>query len=161
MNKELTDLQQLAGIFKPAAMPADMRHRLLTAMVQEEAELQADLELESELGSLYTPAPMSPAVRQHLLESIKPVPEYRLYRWRRVAAAAVVALLVLPLLWWGALPEPGAAAPVVEARRELLPANGVEPAMRRDTFVLRESDSSQLVIKVQAPVESRLPEDVI
>jgi hypothetical protein len=33
--------------------------------------------------------------------------------------------------------------------------------MRRDIFVMQETDQSRLVIKVQTPVEPELPEDVI
>ena len=76
-------------------------------------------------------------------------------------AALLVASRVLPMLWWGLMPERGADAPVVEVRREHLPADGTAPSMRRDIFVMQETDQSRLVIKVQTPVEPELPEDVI
>lgn len=161
MKEKLTDMHQIARDCAPAAMPADMRSRLLLAMRQEDAELQADKELEYELSTLYTAAPMSPVLRRRLAQSVRPVPVYRAYWWRRAVAALLVALLVLPLLWWGLRPAPGVGSPVVELKREILPAEKAGPAMRCDTFVMEEIDQSRLVIKVQAPVEPELPEDVI
>ncbi len=161
MNEELTDMHAIARDCEPAAMPADMRCRLLLAMQQEDAELQADKELEYELATLYTAAPMPPVLRRRLVQSVRPAPEYRVYWWRGAVAALLVALLVLPLLWWGLRPVPGVGALVVELKREILPGDKADSAVRCDTFVMEEIDQSRLVIKVQAPVEPELPEDVI
>lgn len=161
MKEELTDMYALARDCAPAAMPADMRSRLLLAMQQKDAELQADKELEYELATQYTPAPMPPVLRRRLAQSVRPVPVYRSYWWRRAVAALLVALLVLPLLWWGLRPAPGGASPVVELKREILPGDKAGSAVRCDTFVMEETDQSRLVIKVQAAVKPELPEDVI
>lgn len=161
MNEKRTDFEEWAAAIEPAAMPADMNSRLLAAMEQEDAEMLADLELEAELASLYTAAPMPPDLQQRLGESMCSALVYRRLRWWRAVAALLVAFLVLPMLWWGLMPERGADAPVVEVRREHLPADGAAPSMRRDIFVMQETDQSCLVIKVQTPVEPELPEDVI
>lgn len=161
MTEEQTDLQQIARGCVPAAMPADMRRRLLDSMLREEAELQADAELEAELTALYAASPMPTALRSRLLQGVKPATEYRGYWWRRAVAAVLVALLVLPLLWWGLRPVPGDVSPMVEMKREILPADMSGPEVRCDTFVMEEIDQSRLVIKVQAAVEPGLPEDVI
>lgn len=161
MNQKQTDLQQIALSCVPAAMPAGMRRRLLDSMLREEAELQADAELEAELTAHYAAAPMSPALRGRLLQRVEPAPEYRAYWWRRAVAAALVALLVLPLLWWGLRPMPGEVSPVVEMKREILSDDMSSPDIRCDTFVMEEIDQSRLVIKVQAAVETGLPDDVI
>lgn len=161
MNEERSDVYRITRDCEPAAMPADMRLRLLRAMLQEDAGLQADKALEDELGALYTAAPMSPALRRRLVQSAAPVPAYRAHWWWRAVAALLVALLVLPLLWWGLRPAPGGGAPVVGMKREILPADETGTAVRCDTFVMEEMDQSWLVIKVQAAVEPGLPDEVI
>lgn len=161
MNENQTDFARMLAGCEPAAMPEVMNRRLLAAMEQEDAELLADMELEAELCSLYPAAPMPAALRQQLGESMCAVPVYRRYRWQRAVAALLVAMLVLPLLWWGLMPENRAPAPVVEVKREFLPANGAEFPLRRDVFVMQTADQSRLVIKVQTPVEPQLSEDVI
>lgn len=150
-------MPQIAGTFVPAGMAAGMRRRLLAAMEQEDAALQADKELEKELVSLYKAAPMPPALRRRLEEGTVWHRAYRRHLWFGAAAAAVAAVLVLPLLW----PEPAAGIRVVEMKRELLPSAGSAPAMRRDTFVMQSEDKSCLVIKVQTPIELPLPDEVI
>ena len=161
MNEKQIDFEELAAELEPVPMPADMHQRLLDAMEQEEAELLADLELEAELVSLYAAAPMPPSLQQQLEERMAVAPVHGWYRRWRAVAALLVALLVLPLLWWGLMPEREHAAAVVEVRRELLPAEDGGSSIRRDIFVMQEPDHSRLVIKVQAPVEPQMPEDVI
>ncbi len=162
MNEEQTDIYRIARDYEAAAMPADMRRRLLSAMLQEDAEMQADKELENELHAQFSPAAMPLAFRQHLVQRMKRAPEYRARcGWWRAVAALLVALLVLPLLWWGLRPAPGAASPVVEVRREILLADEAAPAVRCDTFVMQAADQSRLVIKVKDETEPQLPEDVI
>lgn len=161
MNEELTEVDRIVRTCGPAAMPADMRSRLLRAMLQEDAELQADKALEDELGALYGAAPMPQALHRRLVQSVRPAPVYRAYWWRRAVAALLVALLVLPLLWWGLRPVPCGGSPVVGMKREILPADATGMSVRCDTFVMEEMDQSRLVIKVQAAVEPGLPEDVI
>ena len=161
MNEEQTDMHRIARDCAPAAMPADMRRRLLRLMLQEDAELQADKALEDELLASYAAAPMPQELRRRLVQSAGPAPAYRAHGWWRAVAALLVALLVLPLLWWGLRPARGAASPVVEVRREILLADEAAPAVRCDTFVMQEPDQSRLVIKVKDETEPQLPEDVI
>lgn len=161
MNEEQIDMHRIARDCAPAAMPADMRCRLLRLMLQEDAELQADMALEEELLTSYAAASMPQELRRRLVQSAGPAPAYRARGWWRAVAALLVALLVLPLLWWGLRPAPGADSPVVEVRREILLADEAAPAVHCDTFVMQETDQSRLVIKVKDETEPQLPDDVI
>lgn len=158
----MTDMRQMADEYAPVAMPPDMRKRLLAAMEREDAELQADNELEAELISRYSAAAVPVSLQLRIEERMKPVRVYR-QRWRySVAAALLVILLILPLLWWGQRPGAGAAAePVVEMRRELLMADEAEAATRCDTFVMHGEDRSRLLIKVQERMDYQLSDEVI
>ena len=155
------DLKDLPGVYSPAPMPPELRLRLLAAMVQEDAEMRADAALERELTGGYPAAPMPDSLKYRLTGRLAPAAEYRL-RWWRHAVAVLVALLVLPLLWCGLRPAPAmAAAPVVELKREWLPAAGEAPPTRCDTFVMQGADQSRLVIKVKSPQDFPLPDEVI
>ena len=162
MDRELTDMHRMADEYAPAAMPESMRARLLAAMIREEAELQADTELELELAERYSATAMPASLQLKLEEGMRPAQVYH-RRWRYgVAAAILVLLLVLPLVWWGQRGGAGVAtAPVVEMRRELLPAGDAEGATRCDTFVMHGEDHSRLLIKVRERVDYQLSDEVI
>lgn len=160
MNEDMTEMHRLRGELPPAAMPDSMRCRLLAAMERELTELQADAGFEAELLSLVRPTAVPLDTRQRLIPRLKEVQPRR--RWGSAAAAAVVLLLVAtPILWWAPWGKPRPVGMTVELQRCQFPATAGAPAIRQDTFVMQGADNSHLVIRVQATVDSQLPEEVI
>ena len=161
MNKNMTEMHRLSGELPPAAMPTDMRCRLLAAMERESTELQADAEFEAELLEQLRPASAPLPLRQRLLRQMTGAYSRRRWLWRSAAAAVAMLLATMPILWWAPWTEPQVAAGTVELQRRRLPAAAGSPATRQDTFVMQGADNSRLVIRVQATVDSQLPEEVI
>lgn len=161
MNKNMTEMHRLCGELPPAAMPTDMRCRLLAAMERESTELQADAEFEAELLEQLRPATSPLPLRQRLLRQMTGAYSRRRWLWRSAVAAVAMLLATMPILWWAPWTEPQVAAGTVELQRRRLPAAAGSPATRQDTFVMQGADNSRLVIRVQATVDSQLPEEVI
>ena len=85
MNKNMTEMHSLCGELPPAAMPTDMRCRLLAAMERESTELQADAEFEAELLGLLgllRPATAPLPLRQRLLRQMTGAYFRRRWLWR-------------------------------------------------------------------------------
>lgn len=160
MNKNMTEMHRLCGELPPAAMPTDMRCRLLAAMERESTELQADAEFEAELLEQLRPASAPVLMRQRMLQQMAGGHSRRLL-WRSSVAAVAMLLATMPILWWAPWSEPQVAAGTVELQRRRLPTAAGAPATRQDTFVMQSADNSRLVIRVQATVDSQLPEEVI
>lgn len=161
MNEDMTEMHRTSGELPPASMPVDMRCRLLAAMERESTELLADAEFEAELLGLLRPATSPLPLRQRLLRQMTGAYSRRRWLWRSAAAAVAMLLATMPILWWAPWTEPRGAAATVELQRRRLPAAAGSPATRQDTFVMQGADNSRLVIRVQATVDSQLPEEVI
>lgn len=161
MNKNMTEMHRLCGELPPAAMPTDMRCRLLAAMERESTELQADAEFEAELLEQLRPASAPVLMRQRMLQQMAGGHSRRRLLWRSSVAAVAMLLATMPILWWAPWSEPQVAAGTVELQRRRLPTAAGAPATRQDTFVMRGADNSRLVIRVKATVDSQLPEEVI
>lgn len=161
MNKNMTEMHRLCGELPPAAMPTDMRCRLLAAMERESTELQADAEFEAELLEQLRPASAPVLMRQRMLQQMAGSHSRRRLLWRSSVAAVAMLLATMPILWWAPWSEPQVAAGTVELQRRRLPTAAGAPATRQDTFVMQSADNSRLVIRVQATVDSQLPEEVI
>lgn len=146
-----------------SALPGELRQRMLQAMEQESAELQADAALERELRSVYAPAPMSSDMRRRLPLYMNGVatraPRVYVRRWAGVAAAVV--LLSGVLIRFMPTDKPVEATTLVKMTRQVTAAEGGSGAVRCDTFVMESSDRSRLVIRVETPEQSQLPDDVI
>ncbi len=161
MNKNMTEMHRLCGELPPAAMPTDMRCRLLAAMERESTELQADAEFEAELLEQLRPASSPVLMRQRMLQQMAGGHSRRRLLWSSAVAAVAMLLATMPILWWAPWSEPQVAAGTVELQRRRLPTAAGAPATRQDTFVMQSADNSRLVIRVQATVDSQLPEEVI
>lgn len=146
-----------------SALPGDLRQRMLQAMEQESAELQADVALERELRAVYAAAPMSSDMRLRLPLCMQAaatrVPRVYVRRWAGVAAAVV--LLAGVLIRFMPTDKPMETAPLVKMNRQVMAAEGGHSAVRCDTFEMESADRSRLVIRVEEPEKSQLPDDVI
>ncbi len=146
-----------------SVLPGELRHRMLQAMEQESAELQADAALERELREVYAAAPMSRDMRRRLPLCMQGAatrtPRVYVRRWAGVAAAVV--LLAGVLIRFMPTDKPTEAAAMVKMSRQVTAAEDGRGTVRCDTFVMESADRSRLVIRVEEPEKSQLPDDVI
>lgn len=144
-----------------SALPGNVRERMLQAMEQESAELRADAALERELRSVFAAAPMPGDLQQRfpVVMQVASTRAPRIYVRRLAGAAAVVVLLAGLLIHFMPTDKPPVAAAQVQMTRQVTPAG--TGSVRCDTFVMESPDRSRLVIRVQEPVKSQLPDEVI
>lgn len=144
-----------------SALPSNVRERMLQAMEQESAELQADAALERELRSVFAAASMPVDLRKSLPVTMQAAGTRapRIYVRRLAGTAAVVVLLAGLLIHFMPTDKPPVGAAQVQMTRQVTVAGA--GSVRCDTFVMESSDRSRLVIRVQDPVKSQLPDDVI
>ena len=92
-------------------------------------------------------------------ESATRTPRVYVRRWAGVAAAVV--LLAGVLIRFMPTDKPTEATAMVKMSRQVTAAEDGRGAVRCDTFVMESSDRSRLVIRVEEPEKSQLPDDVI
>ncbi|MBQ8480354.1 MAG: hypothetical protein IJ503_08225 [Akkermansia sp.] len=144
-----------------SALPGNVRERMLQAMEQESAELQADAALERELRSVFAAAPMAGDLRKSLPVAMQAAGTRapRIYVRRLAGAAAVVVLMAGLLIHYIPTAKQPVGAAQVQMTRQVTPVG--TGSVRCDTFVMVSPDRSRLVIRVQEPVKSQLPDEVI
>ena len=148
MKPEIPDIHDLARQHPAAALPPDVRARILAALAQEERECAADEALEHELLTQYTPSPIVCNAQQNVSATAYHVSRKKHYI--TVAAALVLGAFSVCLLQQNA-DSPQAGTPRLIMQRE----------NQQDTFILEDSDQSRLVIRIQSPPPPPLPENLI